>query len=428
MYYNYKNVENLSGVVSHPSKGSTGYYTKCGEPMSFFLDMRTLFVTLVIGHFFTAVLISAYWKEHTKESDLDNFLLAKSLHALAWLLLALRGGIPDVLTISLANTMLFVGNAFEAIAILRVKGYYNFSIKQLYFYLTIGIVAAFHIVMLTANTESHRIAVASIGTVAMILLPAYHLLTEKDATVLSRLMGYTYGLITISFIARTGVALTSDIQMGLFTQSFSQSFSLLMVFFVMFSTNTGFILLLKEKADEELMRLASYDDLTSSMNRRTFILNAAQTLETYAKKKESVSYLLFDIDYFKLINDQYGHEIGDRILQDMSGKIRSLLEKNQLFGRYGGDEFAILLPGMDQDEAFSAAEMIRTTILVSTKEELPVYNVSIGLVTIIPDRTTEMSQLYIESDKALYTAKANGKNCVYARDLNAESEFNNVAS
>lgn len=93
--------------------------------------------------------------------------------------------------------MLFVGNAFEAIAILRVKGYYNFSIKQLYFYLTIGIVAAFHIVMLTANTESHRIAVASIGTVAMILLPAYHLLTEKDATVLSRLMGYTYGLVLL---------------------------------------------------------------------------------------------------------------------------------------------------------------------------------------------------------------------------------------
>ncbi|GAA0493596.1 GGDEF domain-containing protein [Alkalibacterium indicireducens] len=396
--------------------------------MPFYLDMRTLFVTLVIGHFFTAVLISAYWKEHDNEPALDHFLIAKCLHAMAWLLLALRGGIPDVLTISLANTMLFVGNAYETIAILKVKGHYTFSVKQLYIYLTIGLIAAFHIVMLTANIESHRIAVASIGTVSMIVLPTFYLLTEKNASVLSRLMGYIYGLIILSFSIRTGMALMSESQMGLFTQSGVQSFSLLTVFFVMFSTNTGFILLLKEKADEELMRLASYDDLTASMNRRTFIRHGTQTLQTYARKKEPVSYLLFDIDFFKLINDQYGHEVGDRILQDMSEKIRSLLVSNQLFGRYGGDEFAILLPGMDPDEAFSAAEMIRLTILNPIKKELPVYNVSIGLVTIVPDGSTQMSQLYIESDKALYTAKANGKNCVYARNLDTEPEISGVAS
>lgn len=100
----------------------------------------------------------------------------------------------------------------------------------------------------------------------------------------------------------------------------------------------------------------------------------------------------------------------------------------RVFGRYGGDEFAILLPGMGQDEAFIAAEMIRTTILVSTNEELAVYNVSIGLVTVVPDRNTDMNQLYIESDKALYAAKANGKNCVYAMNLNTETEFSGVDS
>ncbi|MFC0477578.1 hypothetical protein ACFFHF_20510 [Robertmurraya beringensis] len=88
--------------------------------MGFSLDMKTIFVILVTGHVFTVFLISAYWRDHRTDKTVTTFFLAKCVQALAWTLLTLRGGISDLFTISVANTLLFLGTSFEMIAILRL--------------------------------------------------------------------------------------------------------------------------------------------------------------------------------------------------------------------------------------------------------------------------------------------------------------------
>jgi diguanylate cyclase (GGDEF)-like protein len=162
------------------------------------------------------------------------------------------------------------------------------------------------------------------------------------------------------------------------------------------------------------VELARFDDLTNTLTRRTFVSQANICLTDYANKKRPISFLIFDVDYFKNINDQYGHSVGDYVLQDLSAKISQILGPKDLFGRYGGDEFAILLPGQGDVESTRFAESIKQVIDGAIIQGSSMhYTLSMGILTVVPDQYTQMETLYISCDKALYEAKKKGRNCFY---------------
>lgn len=122
--------------------------------------------------------------------------------------------------------------------------------------------------------------------------------------------------------------------------------------------------------------------------------------------------MLMDLDNFKIINDLYGHYYGDKVLIDFSNSIKKHLRAYDLFGRFGGEEFTVLLPGTNEKEAVEIAERLRHIIETNTvlaKNEIK-YTVSIGIVTLVPDESTTLDLLYKLSDDALYKAKRNGRN------------------
>ena len=129
-----------------------------------------------------------------------------------------------------------------------------------------------------------------------------------------------------------------------------------------------------------------------------------------------MSCLLLDIDNFKQVNDQHGHLMGDAILRGFASTIRNTLRNDDLFGRYGGEEFSVLLPRADKDQALASAERLRAAVEAQTMEGRPDirYTVSIGVSTLMPDRETTTEQFYRLCDKALYMAKSHGKNQVRA--------------
>ncbi len=163
-----------------------------------------------------------------------------------------------------------------------------------------------------------------------------------------------------------------------------------------------------------LYREASRDPLTGLVNRR--VLNKWLGLEISRSRQQGrpLSILLFDLDFFKKINDTYGHLIGDRVLQRFSRLLKTRLEKYNLIGRYGGEEFIAVLPSEDAVAAMAIAEAIRIdchSLLTSGPKGTTVgFTVSIGVTELLDSDTIE--SLINRVDKGLYDAKMQGRDTV----------------
>jgi diguanylate cyclase (GGDEF)-like protein len=175
----------------------------------------------------------------------------------------------------------------------------------------------------------------------------------------------------------------------------------------------GFILLSNEHSYIKLKRIASYDDLTGILNRGAFLQEAEIKLEKAVRGQEYFSFLLLDLDHFKEVNDTYGHDAGDIVLEDFASTIKDNLGNGDLFGRLGGEEFAVILCEVDEQSCDQKAEALRLAVMNASAPKIPQgYTVSIGVITIMPDQEITINKLYKLSDKALYQAKQEGRNRV----------------
>lgn len=159
----------------------------------------------------------------------------------------------------------------------------------------------------------------------------------------------------------------------------------------------------------KLIRLATTDSLTGLLNRRAFFGRATEIC-AQAASPGSVSAILLDIDYFKEINDLYGHSIGDEALRAVAGEV----ERDQLIvGRLGGDELCVLLDGHGEAEALAAAERLRAAIAglsVKTVQGKTNLTCSLGVSELAPG--DDIDGLIRNADLALYRAKLEGRDCV----------------
>jgi len=163
-----------------------------------------------------------------------------------------------------------------------------------------------------------------------------------------------------------------------------------------------------------LRHTAEIDALTAALNRRSLDQALARTFQDAHRKAQPLSVLFIDIDRFKTINDQYGHACGDYCLREIARTIAEQLGDDELFGRYGGEEFLIILPGRQIEMARAIAEQIRVAVERSDlrhNDQVLRLTVSIGVATQLADET--LPQPAVErADKALYTAKRDGRNRV----------------
>lgn len=385
------------------------------------LDMKTVFILLALGHLFTVVLITAYRHRQPRDTAVNTFYAAKWFQAATWGILAIPVLGSQMFFISLANSIFLLGTALETMALLKVTGGFGKSSGRYYLILTLISILSYNFVVLFYNTEGLRISIVSVASAAFLYPPVYRMITSPERSSLSILIGYIYLLMTVGLLVRTGMSWFSVEAVTMFEPNFYQSLSFLSLYLIMTLGNAGFVLLSKERSDRELLKLASYDDLTGALNRRTFILEAKRNLSLYEKKQMPVSFILLDLDDFKTINDTYGHDIGDEVLRDFSDKMRGQLKEADLFGRYGGDEFAILLPGADELKSDEVAESLKLSVEQASCGGRPFeYSISIGIITVMPGPEVLLERLYQSSDKALYKAKQAGRNRVARTRLEAE--------
>lgn len=167
-------------------------------------------------------------------------------------------------------------------------------------------------------------------------------------------------------------------------------------------------------ANEKLKELAATDSLTGALNRGSFFESAQHLFVLSARQKSSSSFILMDLDHFKIINDTYGHFIGDKALIHFTHTIQTLLRKSDLLGRVGGEEFAVFLPDTEIDGAFQLADKLRKAIGSSTLKvdgETIAYTVSVG-VTASDPQDNSIDALFKRADSKLYEAKDKGRDRV----------------
>lgn len=177
----------------------------------------------------------------------------------------------------------------------------------------------------------------------------------------------------------------------------------------------GFDISTHEELEAQLRELATRDELSGLLNRRAFLERSTALLDHCRRHARPCAALMLDIDHFKRINDQHGHQVGDQAIRACAQAIGSALRDADLLGRLGGEEFAVLLPHSTMADAVMIAERIRTAIggmnLPTPQGHRLSFTVSIGVAAMAPD-TLDIEHLLVNADAALYLAKAAGRNKV----------------
>lgn len=169
--------------------------------------------------------------------------------------------------------------------------------------------------------------------------------------------------------------------------------------------------------EQRIMRLARTDYLTGLLNRRAFMERLESENNRAHRENKPLSLIIMDIDHFKSVNDSYGHQAGDLILQELAASISKSCRLYDFIGRYGGEEFIVCLPGADKDNAGITAERMRLAV-ENMKKYIPERDVvvkitaSFGVASLQPGDDINIDRLINKADDALYRAKRGGRNRV----------------
>ncbi|WP_086479287.1 sensor domain-containing diguanylate cyclase [Oceanospirillum sanctuarii] len=179
---------------------------------------------------------------------------------------------------------------------------------------------------------------------------------------------------------------------------------------------------LRKQLERDLYTLARQDGLTGLLNRKTVLDEAEKLLQRSVRYGDPLSVVVLDIDHFKAINDRWGHPTGDKAIVQVADRCREVLPSDGLIGRIGGEEFLMVLPGVNSGKAFKLAEELRlliaSTELLSDQQEMIRLTCSFGISLFSrgyvngAGTSDLLSKVIAQADNALYSAKREGRNCV----------------
>jgi diguanylate cyclase (GGDEF)-like protein len=341
-----------------------------------------------------------------------HWAIAPSVCALSTLLYAGRGTLPDLLSSTGSNVSLLVGAAlfyFGSQAFHGVAPSVRF-----WFGLIAGSVPVFAWFLIGHPSYEYRIVVFTTIMVAITLTHALFLLRKGRQNVFVR---FTGGLLVLQaglVLVRMVDGVAGQGSLTLLDSSGHQVTYLMAYTFCLLLSSICFILMAAERMRMEFEHLATHDSLTGALTRRAMLADCTAELQRAHRNGQGLALLMMDLDHFKAINDTHGHQAGDQVLIDFSARIRQQLRQIDRLGRYGGEEFALLLPETTGDEALRVAERVRKGRLQS--DTFPQCTVSIGIATYTGENDT-IDKLLARADAALYRAKALGRNRVESDDI-----------
>ena len=351
-----------------------------------------------------------------RRDGLGRWAAALLVNAIGHLLIMLRGLIPDVLSIVVGNLMLssvFVG---------MIAAVYQFQGRPVRWPLLLA-PPLLVLVFVSVFIDNFPARVSFVGLVIGLqavwaLLAA---LSHRHATVGRGQWLLVAGLLLEAVVlgVRALVAISTHSEATNILQSSAlQTLTFLATFSVVLVSSVGFVFMSRDRADENNRVLAALDPLTGVANRRSLIAALDRDMARAQRMREPMALMMVDIDHFKDVNDQYGHPAGDRVLCSVVNVLRQRVRAQDLVGRYGGEEFMVLLP----DTGLVGAEQLAHALCKAVEESrcpadgVPgpgiAVTVSIGVFGGRLESGDSWDMLIAAADRALYQAKNNGRNRV----------------
>lgn len=382
------------------------------------MDPQTLALALALGHFSLCAALFFFAAGARRDGQHARVHAtwgrAKLCQALAWLLLYLRGTLPDFLTIPFANAVLFAGFALDAAALWEQAGrrvWRNYLLPALGAFT--GLYAGAWLLQLPAGG---RIAIAALAAGFFFLAGAAALGRGwRGGTPLRR---YLVLLMLALSVAVLGRGLLSLLAPDWANPLAVQAVGLCALYLMMLGNAFGYLLLAREREQGELARLEVVDALTDVPNRRGFYTALTPWIALARRPGMPTALLVLNLDQFKRVNDSYGHTAGDVVLKAMVDVCKKQLRDSDQMGRLGGAEFAILLPRTSLEDAAMVAERIRNAVAAQpVKAEKAIINMtaSLGVTTIRAEDSTV--SLFKRADEALQAAKQAGRNRVMEAEV-----------
>jgi diguanylate cyclase (GGDEF)-like protein len=374
------------------------------------LDVNTLFLVTIYVEAILGLLLLFAWVQNTAIYAVAWWGFADLLRAASIMLFGKYGTVSDLISIDLANAILFT-----AFAVTWTGARVFDHRKPQWVLLFAG--AALWLVLCRIpaiqNSWDLRMLLSSGIITAYTWATAYEFWRGRCEPLVSRwpaiFMFFAHGAL---YLLRTPFgAVWAPVNNQVFA---SVWVTVLSFEALLFTIAIAFILLAmaKERTEYRHKTDSLIDPLTGIANRRAFLQDAEVQLKRQATEPRPMAVLLLDLDNFKSINDRFGHAIGDRVLQMFAEVGSGCMRRFDIFGRLGGEEFAALLVDTSRERALAVAEQIRSSFVEATGmvEGKPVVaTVSIGVV-ISYDAVLDLSALLAQADHALYRAKDNGRN------------------
>lgn len=375
------------------------------------LDLRTIILMSgILAVLLSMVMLFVRLSYPRTLKGLGMWVVAPMLVAMATFLFGARGQIPDVVSVLGANIMLLVG-----VLLFHFGSQRFFELRPSYRFWLLVLAAALPLMVwfsLVQPDFNARVQLVTFLWICILLANARVIWRhgpENFATRYTVVVMLMHATIILLRLLATLLPVPNE---GLLTPTRVQTVYVIGNAMMIIAFSLGLVLMAAERVRGELEHLATRDSLTGAMTRRVLIEAGEQELERCRRHGRRMALLLMDLDHFKVVNDTYGHQTGDRVLADFVARASSLLRRPDLLARFGGEEFLLMLPETTRDDAMAAAERIRARAAESM-EGLPPITVSIGVTTNLPEDAS-FDALLARADRALYQAKVEGRNRVVA--------------
>lgn len=392
------------------------------------LDPPSVLVALLAMHSLYMVLELGMWLRRRDDDALAFWAFANALAATSALCFGMRYAWPYVVTVSLGNAVLL--GAWMAIW----AGMRRFSQRRVPLFAVIALPLLLGAVLqFTPGLHDNyvaRVVIVTVAWVAGLLLIVFECARAErvERLVMRRALMVAFLVLACFVLVRAGLTLRGPPAEDRMLVGQLALVTFFVNMLIGMTWNLGLLMMVNEQLEARLRWTADRDGLTNLLNRRGFQEWSQRVLQRARRDGAPVSLLVMDLDHFKTINDQYGHDIGDDVLCVFSNIAQQALRPTDILARHGGEEFCALLPNASEDEALAVAERLRCDFAktpIPFEGQVFSATVSIGAVGIGADE--DIGQALRRADAALYQAKTNGRDRVETQAITSRIAMPAVA-